>query len=228
MSHLEEKASGKSMSAFRVLSRDWTAALIFSSVLWQPQYPKSVLLNISCINRWKASWVSKAFPQGQPKVRDQLWCNCLLLIARFPNSTSIHTCYCTLGRQVQLLFVVAACPFSLIQGLITVLCDLYLQHSFCSCLSCCLLERFLSFVMKNNFTACSSPSELSQFPLWASGSSPLVASIPYPHLSLRQARPPQVSSGTGMHLSLASLFLPQWHIPLIFFPDFRITPSTKL
>lgn len=69
---------------------------------------------------------------------------CLLLILSFYfSTTSTHASLLLVPKPRR--FLVATSLFNLIQDLIIVYCNLFLQHSFLSCLSFCLLLTFLSF-----------------------------------------------------------------------------------
>lgn len=104
--------------------------------------------------------------------------------------------------QSPAVFFCCHVPFSLIQDLIIVLCNLFFSTAFLPVCRSVYCKDVFHFVMKNTFTACPSPFGPSHFSTWASGSSPLMSRTPYSHLLLRQARPLRVSSGTAIFLSL--------------------------
>lgn len=79
------------------------------------------------------------------------WCTsaCIWFLSLHTPPTTTHVNSLLVPKSNH--FFVAIFPFSLIQYLIIVLCNLYLQHSFCSCLSFCLLQRLPSFCHEEQF-----------------------------------------------------------------------------
>lgn len=97
---------------------------------------------------------------------------CLLLILSFYISTTSTHASLSLVPEPR-CSLVATSLFNLIQDLIIVYCNLFLQHSFLSCLSFCLLLTFLSFCQERT-PSLPGPSHSSPS---ASRSSPLMPLI---------------------------------------------------
>lgn len=135
------------MSAFRGLSQSWTSVLTTSPVLKQSQTsrPKAVLLLDSSDIIAPKHLGIRFFPQGQPSDLTLMGL-CLLLIPLFLYLNNIHTCQLVTVPQAQAFF---GChiPLQPDSGLND---SLFLQHSFLSCLSFCLLLTFLSFCQEGH------------------------------------------------------------------------------
>lgn len=117
----------------------------------------------------------KIFPQGQPSNLTLMELCLLLILSFYISTTSTHASLSLVPEPRCSL--VATSLFNLIQDLIIVYCNLFLQHSFLSCLSFCLLLTFLSFCQERT-PSLPGPSHSSPS---ASRSSPLMPLILISH-----------------------------------------------